>query len=87
MSSEVIKLLKEKRCEEALQSASTVVLEDIRHVRLHKDPVIRWTPRLRARYAELMPKEVTYQETYQTLQCFHIPDPNNLGLMIKKKNR
>lgn len=60
MSSEVSKLLKKKRYDEALQKASTVVLDDIRHGRLHEDLVIQW--RVPARAKELMPKEVAYQD-------------------------
>jgi len=60
LSSEVGKLLKGEQYNKALKEASKVVLDDIKHGRLHEDLVIQW--RVHRRDKELMPKELAYQD-------------------------
>lgn len=76
MSSEVSKLLKKGLYNEALKAASKVVLDDIKHKRLHEDLVIEW--RVSRRDKELMPKEVAYQD--EAIQRFMERNKGNRSL-------
>ena len=76
LSSEVSKLLKKGQYNEALQKASKIALEDIKHKRLHEDLVIEW--RVRRRDKELMPKEVAYQD--EAIQRFMERNRGNKSL-------
>ncbi|RLG60122.1 hypothetical protein DRN86_03210 [Candidatus Geothermarchaeota archaeon] len=73
MSSDISKLLRKNRYEEAFKKAIEGVFDDVRNRRLHRNLVIQW--RVPRKYKKFMPKEMEYQD--ESLERFVSKNKDN----------